>query len=91
MKQEHTSTKLTRKWLSIIKYLLNKSNPYLLNVIYKTFSVHQKVGKKLNYYLLQWVQAWKIMLFTTTLNKWQMRNEIRATINLITYRRVAQK
>ena len=91
MKQEHTSTKLTRKCLSIIKYLLNKSNPYLLNVIYKIFSVHQKVGKMLNYYLLQWVQAWKIMLFTTTLNKWQMRNEIRATINLITYRRVAQK
>lgn len=58
MKQEHASTKLTRQWLSIIKYLLNKSNPYLLNVIYKTFTIHQKVGKLLNYYLLQSVQAW---------------------------------
>ena len=69
MTEEHTSTMLTKQCLSTIKYLQNEKNPYFLSPSYQIFTIHQKEKKKVKYYLLQWVQSWQHMLFTSNLNK----------------------
>ena len=33
---------LMKQWLTNLKYLLNKWNPYLLNLSYQVFAIHQK-------------------------------------------------
>ena len=48
-----------------------KKNLYHLSLNYLIFTIHQRLKKMMNYYLLQWVQALQHMLYTSTLNKWR--------------------
>ena len=63
-----------------------------MSLNYQIFIIHLRIKKMVNYYLLQWVQAWKHMPCTSTLNKRQTeRNYTEHIINLVAFGLVARQ